>query len=278
MVKVKILSGMVILIFLNVCSKPTEENRPSQVDKDGWILTFSDEFNGTGAPDTKKWDRPEYNRRNNDNGPDGWWLKEDSYLNGSGYLVIRAKKINNRNNDNDFFDYSTGVIRTIGKFEQLYGKYEIKCQLPTQPGWWVAFWLYTPTVGNVDGSGRDGTEIDIFEGFGWTDTMQHALHWDGYGDAHKTTFKKITVSELRQGFHTFTLEWEKDAYIFFVDGQETWRTFDGGVSQVPSYVKITGEISTESWAMTDYWANNINRAVFPDSFLVDYVKVYKKAL
>ena len=41
-------------------------------------LVWSDEFNGTSL-DLSKWDQPEYNRRINSNGPDGWWLKKESY-------------------------------------------------------------------------------------------------------------------------------------------------------------------------------------------------------
>jgi len=236
-------------------------------------LIWSDEFDGTSL-DTDTWDQPEYNRRNNDNGPDGWWLQEDAYLDGAGNLVIRVKQIENRNSDDDPIDYSTSAIRTKGNFEQKFGKFEIRCKLPTQPGWWVAFWLYSPSVSNEDGSGEDGTEIDIFEGFGWTDRVQHALHWDGYGDAHQSTSADFTMEGIREGFHTFTLKWYHDIYIFFIDGVESWRTDDGGVSKVPAYVKVTGELSTEPWAINSWWANDPQTASYPDSFLVDYVRVY----
>jgi len=266
-----------IIILFNGCKDPAgTEKKVTPVNKDGWKLVWYDEFDGSGAPNSKKWDRPEYNRRNNDSGPDGWWLKEDSYLDGAGNLVLRTKKINNRNSDRDSFDYSTGAIRSFGKFEQKFGKFVIRCQLPTQPGWWVAFWLMSESVGNVDNSGRDGTEIDIMEGFGWTDKINFALHWDGYGDAHQSDGKMTEFPGIRQGFHTFTLEWNDSLYVFYVDSLEAWRTNAGGVSQAPAYVKITGELSTEAWAIGQYWSNNPAQAVFPDSFLVDYVRVYQK--
>jgi hypothetical protein len=41
------------------------------------------------------------------------------------------------------------------------------------------------------------------------------------------------------------------------------------------YVKVTGEISTESWAINSYWAEDPGKAVYPDSFIVDYVRVYE---
>ena len=237
-------------------------------------LVWSDEFDGNSI-DMSKWDKPEYNRRKNDNGPDGWWLRQDSFLDGQGHLIIRARKINNRNSDNDPFDYATGAIRSFGKFEQKFGKFEIRCKLPNQPGWWVAFWLYSTSVGNVNGSGEDGTEIDIFEGFGWTDKMQHALHWDGYGDAHQSIGQSRTMEGLSEGFHTFSLEWYENMYIFYIDGMESWRTDAGGVSKVPAYVKITGELSTVPWAIGTGWANDPEKATYPDSFVVDYVRVYE---
>lgn len=241
-------------------------------DEKEWVLTFSDEFEGD-VIDVNKWDRPAYNRRNNDKGPDGWWLQEDSYLDGDGNLVIRARKIDNRNNDDDPYDYSTGAIRTSGKFQQKFGRFEIRCKLPAQPGWWVAFWLMSNTVTSVGNGGEDGTEIDIFEGFGWTDRLNFALHWDGYGDAHKSDATQVTIDNIRDGYHTFTLEWTEKEYVFMVDSAEVWRTSAGGVSKVPAYVKVTGELSTENWAINEYWSNDPELSEFPDYFLVDYVRV-----
>jgi beta-glucanase (GH16 family) len=241
-----------------------------------WVLVWSDEFNGTGNPEPSKWESLSYNRRNNDSGPDGWWSSNDAYLSGTGNLILRVRQIPNQDSDGDSYDYSCGMVRSRGRFEQRYGKFEIRCKMPTQPGWWVAFWLMADSVGHVNGSGEDGTEIDIMEGFGWTETMQHALHWDGYGTAHQSTGNSFTHNGLLTGFHTFTLEWYESLYIFYVDGQETWRTVAGGVSKVPEYIKISGEISTESWAVSQYWANDPALAIYPDYFTVDYVRVYKQ--
>jgi len=238
------------------------------------VLTWADEFDGTGAPNPTKWDRPEYNRRNNANGPDGFWSKEDSYLDGNGNLIIRVRKIDNKNDDTDAFDYSVGALRTKGKFEQLYGKYEIRCQLPTQPGWWVAFWMMQGNVGRVGDGGIDGSEVDIMEGFGWTGKINNAIHYDGYGADHKSKEYNKVYPDVREGFHTYSMEWTPEMYLFFIDGKEVWRTTGGGVCTHAGYVKVTGEISTEDWAITQWWANNPATATYPDSFVVDYVRVY----
>lgn len=258
--------------FISSCgNKKVEKDPPEEL---GYVLTWGDEFDGETI-DAAKWDRPEGNRRNNSEGPDGWWDKEDSYLDGEGNLVIRVKQIDNRNDDNDPYDYSVGAIRSKGRFQQKFGKFEIRCQLPGQAGWWVAFWLYSPSVGNVNDSGEDGTEIDIFEGFGWTDRLNFALHWDGYGDDHKSENFKKTIDGIRDGFHTYTLEWTEEEYVFLVDNTIVWRTTAGGVSKVPAYVKVTGEISTENWAINEQWSNDPEFAEYPDYFIIDYVRVYQ---
>ncbi|MFO7670726.1 MAG: family 16 glycosylhydrolase [Bacteroidales bacterium] len=238
-------------------------------------LIWADEFDGSGEPDATKWERQEYNRRNNENGPDGWWSKEDSYLDGNGNLVIRVRQIENKNEDTDSCDFSVGALRTKGRFEQLYGRFEIRCQLPTQPGWWVAFWMMQGDVGAVGNEGVDGTEVDIMEGFGWTNFINYAFHWDGYGEDHKSTGKKLSPAGIREGFHTFAMEWYPEMYVFYIDGEETWRSKGGGVCNQPGYIKVTGEISTEPWAINNYWANHPAAATYPDSFLVDYVRVYE---
>ncbi|MFC2126375.1 family 16 glycosylhydrolase [Bacteroidota bacterium] len=262
---------MAAFVFYGGCEKEGEEQEQGEIE---YVLSWSDEFDGTEI-DGSKWNKPEYNRRNNDNGPDGWWLKEDSYLDGNGNLVIRAKKIDNRNNDNDPYDYSTGAIRSYSMFQQKFGKFEIRCQLPQQAGWWVAFWLMSNGVAHVNNSGEDGTEIDIFEGFGWTDNLNFALHWDGYGDAHKSDHIQKIIAGIRDGFHTFTLEWTEKEYVFFVDDVEVWRTSSGGVSKVSAYVKVTGELWTVDWAIGEGWANDPETVEYPDYFIVDYVRVYQ---
>ncbi|MBN2807021.1 MAG: family 16 glycosylhydrolase [Prolixibacteraceae bacterium] len=263
----KILLAALVLLFMQTFLFGQTNN--------DWELTFSDEFEGTGAPDSKKWERQEYNRRNNNNGPDGYWSRQDSYLNGNGQLVIRVRTIGNQNGDADPYDFSVGALRSKGKFEQLYGKFEISCQLPTQSGWWVAFWMMQGNVGQVGNGGVDGSEVDIMEGFGWTDKINLAIHYDGYGDDHKSKgFNKIYPG-IREGFHTYALEWFPEKYLFYIDGVQVWETTGGGVCNQPGYLKVTGEISTEDWAVNEWWANTPDTTFYPDSFLVDYVRVYQ---
>lgn len=219
-----------------------------------WELLWSDEFNGM-ILDENIWETPAGVRR------DGYWAEEDSYLDGKGNLVLRTRETDGK--------YYSGAIRTKGKVEHKFGYWVARCKFHTQEGHWPAFWLFSsPGVSTVGNEGRDGTEIDIMEkSTAKEDKINHALHWDGYGEQHQSESQYVSIPGLSQSWHTFSLHWTAEEYVFYVDGEETWRTTAGGVSQVPAYIKLTDEIGK--------WAGDIRNAELPDFFYVDYVRIYK---
>ncbi len=267
---------LLALLLLSGCETPTASALDEKSSQ--WRLVFQDEFDGEGQPDPEKWWSKDYDRKPNPDGPDGWWDPANAFLNGKGQLVLRATVIENRNpeEDNDAYDFATGMVTTEGHYERTFGRFEARCKMPQEPGWWAAFWLFSNNVNDVDGSGRDGTEVDIAEVFGWTDKVNQALHWDGYGPEHQSSSTASMHPGLRRGWHTFALEWSPTEYVFFVDGRETWRTSAGGVSQVPLWIKLTGELSTEPGLSGSGWANKAQPESYPDDFLVDWVRVYER--
>ncbi|MGB1248803.1 MAG: hypothetical protein ACPG4Z_07940, partial [Chitinophagales bacterium] len=59
-----------------------------------------------------------------------------------------------------------------------------------------------------------------------------------------------------------------DAYIFYINGKETHR-IEEAISQVDEYIILSLEVGD--------WAGDIQKAILPDYFIVDYVRVYKKS-
>ena len=229
---------------------------PPVPEGDTWVLVWHDEFSGRKI-DQAKWEiMGDWRRR------DGYWVKSDAYLDGQGRLVLRTRRQGDR--------FTSGAMRTQGKFEHRFGYWECRCRFPSEVGHWPAFWLFSrPGVTKVGNEGRDGTEIDIMEKPFRDARTNHALHWDGYGKRHRSAAKHFEVPGLMQGWHTFGLCWKVDEYVFYIDGKETWRTRAGGVSQVKAFVKLTEEIGP--------WAGDIKKANLPDEFLVDYVRVFDLA-
>lgn len=217
-----------------------------------WRLVWRDEFDGQKL-DASKWTAAPDGKRKG-----GWWSPRAVELDGRGHLVIRTYL--------DEFRPTAGCVRTKGKFEHAHGFYVARARLHRQPGHWPAFWIMGRDVDTVGDGGRDGCEIDIMEKPWLDDRVQHALHWDGYGTHHQVSERIAHVPGVMEGFHSFGLWWNADEYVFYIDGQETWRTAAGGVCQVPQYIKLSDEIGE--------WAGEIAKAQLPDDFLVDYVRVY----
>jgi len=235
-----------------VAGAESEVLPPAPAGKE-WVVVWQDEFEGN-VLNEEKWNRlGDWKRR------DGYWVKEDAYLNGKGQLVLRTRKDGER--------YTCGAVNTKGKFERAFGYYVARCKLPRQPGHWPAFWLMGDGVGKVGDEGRDGTEIDIIE-VPWRDgRLTVNLHWDGYGKDHKSAGHKFQIPEVMEGWHSFGLLWTEAEYVFYVDGREVWRSSAGGVCRAPLFLKLTEEIGT--------WAGKIEEAALPDYFEVDYVRVYE---
>jgi beta-glucanase (GH16 family) len=240
-----------LLTFSARASDPIDD-LPSPPKGQTWKLTWADEFDGDKLDRTKWEPRPDGKRKG------GWWSSRAVTLDGDGHLVITT-----------FMDDgkpTTGCVWTKGKFEHSFGYYIARVKLQKQPGHWSAFWINGTGIGKVGDGGRDGTEIDIMEKPWLDDRVQHTFHWDGYGDHHKSEGKVVKVPGVMEGWHTFGLLWLPDEYVFYVDGNETWRSKAGGVCQVPQYMLLSDEVGD--------WGGDITKAKLPDHFLVDYVRVY----
>ncbi len=261
-----ILGGMITMMF--GCNKANgdvhqPEKETIEVEGKTYELTFYDDFIGRKL-DNKKWALcPEWNRQD----VGGKWDNSMTKLDGNGNLVLSAAIA-------DDGTPISGAVRTKGIFEQVQGYFEIRCTVQSAPGFWSAFWLMSPDQGKVGNGAVDGAEIDIFEAYNVHDQgINHAIHWDGYGEYHKQTGAKEYRPDVYDGdFHTFSLLWTDTAYIFYIDGEEVYRLKEGdpdypGCSTSPTYMKISLEFGT--------WAGEYDKNQLPDNILVDYVKAYK---
>ena len=117
---------------------------------------------------------------------------------------------------------------------------------------------------------RAGVEIDVIEYLATPkhrNKALHTIHWDGYGENHKSKHVEKLLPGLGEGFHTFGLEWTPEEYIFYVDGQETGRMREA-VTRRNEYLILSLEVGE--------WADDIAAAKLPDSMVVDYVRVWQR--
>jgi beta-glucanase (GH16 family) len=234
--------------------KPVESVLPPHI-KSNYRMVWNDEFDGT-AVNTTKWNfRGEGTVRNF-----GTVSRQTISMDGKGHVAIKVTKDSNGK-------YFIGELGTQGIYETTYGYFECRAQMNKQLGPHVAFWLQSPDLGKTADPAKDGTEIDIFEYHRKTpDIVYHNLHWDGYGVDHKHVGAQIPFSGIDNGFHTFGLEWTKDAYVFYIDGKETWRT-SSAVSQRKEFMILSTELTG--------WGGDPALGNFPDEVVFDYVRVFQ---
>ena len=99
------------------------------------------------------------------------------------------------------------------------------------------------------------------------DLISHNLHW-AYGPNQQSVGGLLSeVKGVSEGFHTFSVEWTPEKYTFFIDGYKYYE-LTLAISHIEEYLILSMELPGTMEGLKD--------AIFPDVFIVDYVKVYKK--
>lgn len=260
------IKGLLLLPLLFVVSG-CEENTGLK-DRD-YKLVWQDEFDTDGAPDANKWAY--------DLGAGGWGNNElqtytDNPLNiavADGLLRITAI--------NTGGSFTSARIRTQGKFEQAYGRFEARIKLPWGPGIWPAFWMLGTDI-ETNPWPHCG-EIDIMEYRGQQPNIIHgSVHGPGYsGGAAITKSYGFENDRFDVDFHVFAVEWGKDFIHYFVDDV--------------LYQAIGPDDLTGEWVFDSPFFMILNMAVggdyvgfptsatpFPQTMYVDYVRVYTEVV
>lgn len=176
-------------------------------------LSFYDDFEGN-ILDKTKWTNCEEQHRQD---TDCYWRDSAVRLDGKSNLIIEATKDDNGT-------HKSGAIETRGKFSQVYGYYECKFKVEKKNGYWSAFWLFSDAVFNENGGSVNGSEIDIFEHVGALNSYFCNIHWNGYGEKHKSVGNELLIdTDFYDTYHVAALEWTKDIYNFYLDGKHIFR-------------------------------------------------------
>lgn len=232
-------------------------------------ITMQDEFDSDGAPNSAIWGY------DIGTGSNGWGNNElqfytdnsDNVKVENGLLLITAKEgsFNGAN-------YTSGRLITRGKFEQTYGRFEARIRLPYGQGIWPAFWLLGA---NEEEIWPQKGEIDIMEYRGQEPTkILGSVHGPGYS-AGGAISKAYTLENDRfdTDFHIFGIEWGPEYINFYVDdvlyNQITPSDVPGEwVFNKPFYILLNVAVGG------NFVGSPNNETIFPQTMLVDYVRVY----
>ncbi len=220
----------------------------------GYRLVWQDEFDGTQL-DSTKW-------RVRGIGPRAIaFVSEKAVKVADGCVKLYAMKQGD--------SLLGSAIGTQNLFMVKYGFFECRAQVQKSPGVWAAFWIQSPQISQGEDPALFGAEIDIMECFRklGPDIVSHNVHW-AYGPHQQTTRgMQSYLPGVGDGFHTFALEWLPDKYVFYVDGLKFYEVTQG-LSHIQEYLILSMEYPSKK--------EEIAKTVFPDSFVVDYVRVYQK--
>ncbi|MCK4886882.1 MAG: family 16 glycosylhydrolase, partial [Planctomycetes bacterium] len=262
--------------------------------KEGWVLTFHDEFDGNDI-DTTKWNIGSWS---------GWSGityfpsdDPDTHTVSNGTLKLH-------NVIKDYYDpgtettkhYGSGKLQSDDKLDQAFGYFECSAKLPVGDSSFPAFWLMPSLSG---GTWWPNAEIDIME---HTYNIPLAevganIHWNDYGDDHvswasifagdDTEYHFNPSDTAFDDFHVYAMKWEPGVMYFYVDeyNYATFRDEDvpnsmssaQPASYDPSNIKVPTNpgyiILNNSLAA---WID-ISEEGATSTFEIDYVRIYTSA-
>jgi beta-glucanase (GH16 family) len=240
-------------------------------------LIWSDEFNVDGKVDPAKWS---YDIGTGaEIGLPGWGNQElQFYTDRSTNIKVEGGLLHITARRESFLgsNYTSAKIHTRGLFETTFGRFEASIKLPFGQGIWPAFWLL--------GDDSNGTviwpqigEIDIMEYRGQQPTIIHgSIHGPGYSAGRAVTKAyQLPNGRFDTKFHVFAIEWGPDFIDFYVDdvrynritpasvGNNEW-VFNNNKFYIILNVAVGGS----------FVGSPNNLTPFPQTMLVDYVRVY----
>lgn len=249
------------------------------IDMSRFELVWQDEFDN-GFDETVWQGHYVYGDEDTQLRDTAWWNREQVSFTQDGCLLLSAAYREDGPKGAGYYSYGMETNpnknyngRHVG-YEQLYGYFEIRCILPKGAGLNPAFWMLTDGMWDDDTDGGvSGCEIDIFEtkySYDEKDifhnSVYHTIHVDSYGEQHKQELQGyFYADDPYNKFNTYGVEWNKDGYIFYINGKETARTDFAGVCEVPLYFIISLGVSDEI-AQNEF---------LPSALKVDYVRAYQ---
>ena len=252
-----------------------KENNPTDGDTDPNLIWF-DEFDG---------DRLDYDKWTPETGAHGWGNNElQNYtINqntevSNGTLKIIARKVGD---GQDPGDYTSARLNSNESF--TYGRMEIRAKIPADNGngLWPAIWMLGESI-KTGTSWPNCGEIDIMEYVSYQpNTFYCTIHSaaNNHVDGTQVGSGALSLPSIEEEFHNFGIIWEENLIRFYLDDPENVIFFfqrpanptaDNWPFDKPHYFLLNMAVGGD-WG----GAQGVNDNIFPATFEIDYVRVYK---
>lgn len=203
-----------------------------------WVLNWADEFNG--AINYNLWTNWRDSTWRDNSGHHVFLCAAKALSVTNGCAVISVKKSGDT-------AYSSGLWTKAG-----YGPGYYEARVKSGHAW-AGFWVQA--MGSDCAPITGGCEYDIMENC-CPGTIQHNVHWGGYGSCHQMAEKHTTFSQ--DSFYVFGLQWSTTSgATFYVNG------------------KVTHTVPTATPNNTGKVILSVESEDTGTSFQIDYVRYYK---
>ncbi|HVE58862.1 MAG TPA: glycoside hydrolase family 16 protein, partial [Pyrinomonadaceae bacterium] len=174
--------------------------------------------------------------------------------------------------------YTSARLITKGKFDQKYGKFEARIKIPRGQGLWGACWMLGNNI-DIVGWAQCG-EIDIMENIGREPSIVHGtIHGPGYSGANGigAPFSLANNAVFADDFHVYSTEWSENKISFYVDGIHYKTITPTDLPTGTKWVYDHPFFIILNFAVGGPWGGNPDgTSVFPNTMIIDYVRVYKR--
>lgn len=275
------ITGALLLLWMPIGAPP--ENRTNNaVSPNGqsghWDLIFNDDFDGNTL-DANKWTTcywwDNQGCTNEGNHELEWYLPQNvTMANSNLQLTATQQPVEASNGKN--YPYTSGMITTgrsnsnmqdPARFDFLYGYVEVRVKIPAGKGLWPAIWM-------LPSDQVSKPEIDVMEMLGDDPRTVHMnFHYlDSSGTEQGSSGDWTSPVDLTGGWHTFAVNWQPNSITWYVDGVERRRfTQAADIPSKPMYLLLNLAVGGD-------WAGNPDASTqLPNSFLIDYVRVWKQS-
>jgi len=232
------------------------------------ILLWEENFDGTEV-NTETWNIAYDNLGGGNNELQYYTPRAENVYIEDGNLVLKALKEN-------FEDriFTSGKITTKNHFDFKYGRIEGSMKLAEGQGMWPAFWMLPAE--NVYGSWPNSGEIDIMELVGHEPNIVWGTLHIGPPWFYTNGSDTLETGNFSDDFHKFSIEWFEDSIKWYRDDilysmktkddltkPEQWNRY-----QERFYLILNLAVGGD-------WPGPPNATtVFPQTMMVDYVRVY----
>ena len=250
-------------------------------DSREWVQAWSDEFDGAAGMQVNgaNWTA--------EIGGNGWGNNELEYytdrpenaaLDGNGNLAIVAREENPADYQCHYGTcrYTSARLITKGQQAFTYGRVEARIKIPRGQGVWPAFWMLGTDIDQV-GWPNSG-EIDIMENIGKEPQIVHGtIHGPGYSAGNGITAAFTGAEDFADDFHVYAIDWDPQTIRWYVDGN-LYSTVSVNDLHGRKWVYDHDFFILLNVAVGGQWPGMPDSSSqFPQTMLVDYVRVYKLA-